>query len=79
MCLQLSDEGEWVIAYGKHRAKSHWLKTNSNQCLAVSSSEAKDRGCAFQMSVFMIILLNFPFLFLSKVLKFTNQVLEKQF
>lgn len=76
MCLQLSDKGAWVTGYGEHGSKnSLWLKNNASAYPAVSSSEAKDRWCAFEtQSVSMIILLTFLLVF-----KFTSQVFEKQF
>lgn len=65
LCLQLSDKGGWVTGYGEHRGrKSLWLKNNSSAFPAASSSEAKDRWCAFEtQSRFRdhFVNLSFPF------------------
>lgn len=62
MCLLLCDKGERVTGYGEQRGrKSLVLENRSSVYLAVSSSEAKDRWCAFETQCLHDHFANLPF------------------
>lgn len=69
LCFQLSDKGGWATGYRGHGdRKSLWLKNNSSAFSAAHPQRLRTDGVHLKHRVgFVIILLTFPFLFLSSV------------